>query len=50
MNARRGLCCAAFYQPGGEVHLETGTVAGHIAAAARQRGFGYDPLFIARGP
>ncbi len=46
----RFVCCAAFYQPGGEVHLETGTVAGHIAAVPQgSRGFGYDPLFVPEG-
>ncbi len=46
----RFVCCAAFYQPGSEVHFETGEVSGHIAAMpSGNRGFGYDPLFVPEG-
>lgn len=48
--AARFVCCAAFYQPGEEVHLEEGEVYGRIAAAAfGSGGFGYDPLFVPDG-
>jgi XTP/dITP diphosphohydrolase len=46
----RFVCCAAFYTPGGQVHLETGEIAGHIAVAPYGTlGFGYDPLFVPEG-
>lgn len=46
----RFVCCAAFYQPGGEVHLETGEVRGHISVAPfGSNGFGYDSLFVPDG-
>lgn len=44
------VCCAAFYEPGGEVHLETGEVRGHISVAPfGSNGFGYDSLFVPDG-
>ena len=44
------VCCAAFYQPGADVHIETGDVQGHIAVAPfGNNGFGYDPLFVPDG-
>jgi XTP/dITP diphosphohydrolase len=46
----RFVCCAAFYQPGGIVHIETGTVEGHISVSPfGDNGFGYDPLFVPEG-
>jgi len=46
----RFVCCAAFLSPGGEPHIERGTVEGHIAMEPfGQGGFGYDPLFVPLG-
>ncbi len=46
----RFVCCAAFYRPGGDVHLETGEACGHIAVSPfGENGFGYDPLFVPEG-
>ncbi len=46
----RFVCCAAFVEPGGEPHVEYGTVEGHIATACfGSNGFGYDPLFVPNG-
>ncbi len=46
----RFVCCAAFADRSGHIHIETGTVEGHIAMEPRGRhGFGYDPLFIPVG-
>lgn len=46
----RFVCCAAFCEPGGEVHLEWGKVEGHIAMEPfGNNGFGYDPLFVPLG-
>lgn len=46
----RFVCCAAFYQPGGAVHIEMGEVIGHIAVSPfGENGFGYDPLFVPEG-
>jgi XTP/dITP diphosphohydrolase len=46
----RFVCCAAFVCPGGEPHVEMGTVEGQIAFSPRgPRGFGYDPLFVPEG-
>ncbi len=50
---RRGarfVCCAALTMPDGRVHVESGTVEGHIARDLRgENGFGYDPMFIPEG-
>lgn len=44
------VCCAAYYAPGEEMHLETGEVCGHIAVSPfGDNGFGYDPLFVPDG-
>lgn len=44
------VCCAAFYEPGGAIHLETGEVQGHISVAPfGSNGFGYDSLFVPEG-
>jgi XTP/dITP diphosphohydrolase len=46
----RFVCCAAFVAPGGEPHVEVGTVEGHIAVESfGSNGFGYDPLFVPEG-
>ena len=46
----RFVCCIAFLRPGGQPHIEFGTVEGRIAHEPRgDRGFGYDPLFIPAG-
>lgn len=46
----RFVCCAAFADCAGNVHIETGSVEGRIALECRGRqGFGYDPLFIPLG-
>ena len=46
----RFVCVAAFVGPGHEPHIENGTVEGHIAVACfGDKGFGYDPLFVAEG-
>ena len=46
----RFVCCAAFYRPGGDVHLEIGAAHGHIAVSPfGENGFGYDPLFVPVG-
>lgn len=46
----RFVCCAAFISPGGQPHIERGTVEGHIAMEPfGQGGFGYDPLFVPLG-
>lgn len=47
----RFRCCAALVIPGeAEVHVESGTVEGHVAAICEgNKGFGYDPLFVPRG-
>jgi XTP/dITP diphosphohydrolase len=46
----RFVCCAAFYRPGQPVHLEHGTVEGHISMEPfGTGGFGYDPLFVPAG-
>jgi len=46
----RFVCHAAFYRPGHEVHLESGTVEGHISMEPfGTGGFGYDPLFVPVG-
>lgn len=48
--AAKFACCAAFYRPGGEVHLETGEIHGHISAEPfGNNGFGYDSLFVPEG-
>jgi len=50
---RRGarfVCCAAFADLDGAVHLEEGEVRGHIVEAPRgTNGFGYDPVFVPEG-
>lgn len=44
------VCCAAFYEPGGDVHFETGEIRGHIAVEPfGTNGFGYDSLFVPDG-
>lgn len=46
----RFVCCAAFYEPGKEPHLEMGEIQGHISVAPYgNKGFGYDPLFVPAG-
>lgn len=46
----RFRCCAALALPGGDTHVEFGTVEGHIAIACEgANGFGYDPLFVPEG-
>jgi XTP/dITP diphosphohydrolase len=46
----RFVCCAAFMRPGGEAHIEMGTVEGSISAEPfGENGFGYDPLFVPAG-
>lgn len=46
----RFVCVAAFYVPGGGVHLERGEVEGVIADHPRgANGFGYDPVFVPNG-
>ena len=46
----RFVCCAAFYVPGEEPHIEEGEVPGHIAVSPfGENGFGYDPLFVPDG-
>ncbi len=46
----RFICHAAFCRPGGAVHLEYGTVEGHISMEPfGPGGFGYDPLFVPLG-
>lgn len=46
----RFVCHAAFCQPGQPVHLECGTVEGHISMEPfGTGGFGYDPLFVPEG-
>lgn len=46
----RFVCCAALYIPGEDVHVEMGTVEGHISVACfGDQGFGYDPLFVPDG-
>ncbi|HDP36036.1 MAG TPA: RdgB/HAM1 family non-canonical purine NTP pyrophosphatase [Candidatus Hydrogenedentes bacterium] len=46
----RFVCAAAFYQPGGKTHIETGDTLGHIAISPfGDNGFGYDPLFVPDG-
>ncbi len=46
----RFVCCAAFVDPQGAMHVERGTVEGRIAHELRgTNGFGYDPLFIPQG-
>lgn len=46
----RFVCCAAFVGPGGDRHVEFGTVDGRIALECRgEHGFGYDPLFVPEG-
>lgn len=46
----RFVSCAAFWQPGKAVHVETGLCEGHIAAAVSgENGFGYDPVFVPLG-
>lgn len=46
----RFVCCAAFLDGDGAVHIEEGEVRGHIAEAPRGvEGFGYDPVFVPDG-
>ncbi len=46
----RFVCCAAILFPGGEPHIERGTVEGHITFEPFGKGgFGYDPLFVPVG-
>lgn len=46
----RFVCCAVLADPERVLHVETGTVEGHIAfESAGVSGFGYDPLFIPDG-
>jgi non-canonical purine NTP pyrophosphatase (RdgB/HAM1 family) len=46
----RFTCCAAFLAPNGDMHLETGTVEGHISMQkSGAGGFGYDPVFVPLG-
>ena len=46
----RFVCCAAFFAPGAEPHVETGVVEGRIAIEAfGKNGFGYDPVFVPAG-
>jgi len=46
----RFVCCAAFVDGNGIEHVETGTVEGIVAPAARgSNGFGYDPVFVPSG-
>ncbi len=46
----RFVCCAVFIEPGGEPHIEVGTVEGHISMEPfGENGFGYDPLFVPAG-
>ena len=50
----RFVCLLAFADPkgplGGDVHLERGTIEGHVLRARRgEGGFGYDPLFLPNG-
>lgn len=46
----RFVCAAAFLEPGREPHVELGQVEGYISQVeSGQQGFGYDPLFVARG-
>lgn len=46
----RFVCCAAFYRPGEDVHLEIGEAGGHIAISPfGENGFGYDPVFVPEG-
>lgn len=46
----RFICHAAFWRPGQPVHLECGTVEGHISMEPfGTGGFGYDPLFVPLG-
>jgi XTP/dITP diphosphohydrolase len=46
----RFVCCAVFYEPGGESHMEEGEIHGHISVAPYGcEGFGYDPLFVPAG-
>ncbi len=44
----RFVCCAAYVEPGSDaVHIETGTVEGHISVEPfGDNGFGYDPVFV----
>lgn len=46
----RFVCCAAFTDGEGGVHIEEGDVRGQIAEAPRgTQGFGYDPVFVPEG-
>jgi XTP/dITP diphosphohydrolase len=46
----RFVCCAAYFAPGEELHLEEGEVHGHISVEPfGNNGFGYDPLFVPKG-
>ncbi len=46
----RFVCHAALFRPGHAVHLEEGTVEGHISMEPfGTGGFGYDPLFVPLG-
>jgi XTP/dITP diphosphohydrolase len=46
----RFVCHAAFFRPGHPVHLEFGTVEGHISMEPfGTGGFGYDSLFVPLG-
>jgi XTP/dITP diphosphohydrolase len=46
----RFMCCAAYADPDGRSHTETGTVEGRIAfTPSGKSGFGYDPLFVPEG-
>ena len=46
----RFVCCAVFYAPGEDIHIEEGKVCGHISVSPfGNNGFGYDPLFVPDG-
>jgi XTP/dITP diphosphohydrolase len=46
----RFVCCAAFADPEGAEHTESGVIEGHLAVEMfGDGGFGYDPLFVPEG-
>ena len=46
----RFICAMALVLPDGTEHVRTGEMPGHLLTECRgQNGFGYDPLFVARG-
>ncbi len=50
VRSARFVCCAAFVNPNGQHHVETGTIEGAITEECRgDEGFGYDPMFLPAG-